>query len=324
VTTLEHRSFDAHELFATVESANTQVIAIVGDAFALPMVRALDAGRPGGGTYDPSSVRVICSAGVAWSAHVKERLLEHMPGAMLFDASGTSEGCSYGWRQVRRGDQATTANFDPAPGLLVLGPDGAPLPPGEVGTLASPAAASGYFRDPEKTATTYFLRDGVQYAMPGDLGRIEADGTVTLIGRGITTINTGGEKVYPAEVEEAVKALPDVEDCLVLGVPDERFGQAVAALVVGCAGHHLDADDVRSVVRATLAGYKVPRHVRLVAEVPRAPNGKVDYGAASALAAPGATVSDDDPAHASAPADAPGVDFEDDGGGSQWTRATTP
>jgi fatty-acyl-CoA synthase len=292
VTTLEQRSFDAHELFTTVERTGAQVIAIVGDAFALPMVRALDAGRVDAAhddtaPYETSSVRVICSAGVAWSAQVKERMLEHMPEAMLFDACGASEGCSYGWRQIRRGDVAATANFDPAPGLKVLGPGGEELPPGEIGTLASPAAATGYFHDPDKTAATYVLLDGVQYAMPGDLGRIETDGTVTLIGRGVTTINTGGEKVYPGEVEEAIKGLAGVDDCLVLGIPDERFGQAVAALVVCRPGGAVSARDVVAAVRSALAPYKAPRHVRLVDAVPRAANGKVDYGAAAALAAPG-------------------------------------
>ena len=207
VTTLEHRSFDAHELLAAVEDTGTQVVAIVGDAFALPMVRALDAGRPGGGRYETGSLRAICSAGVAWSAHIKERLFEHIPDVVLVDACGTTEGVTYGIRQVRRGDSLSTANFDAAPGVKVLSPEGEELAPGEVGMLASPTVATGYYRDPEKTATTFFVHDGAQYAMPGDLGRIESDGTLTLIGRGVTTINTGGEKVYPGEVEEAIKAL---------------------------------------------------------------------------------------------------------------------
>ena len=113
--------------------------------------------------------------------------------------------------------------------------------------------------------------------MPGDFGRIEPDGSVTLLGRGVTTINTGGEKVYPGEVEEAIRTLPDVDDCLVLGIRDERFGQAVAALVVPDPGRALAADDVTGAVRALVAGYKVPRRIRFVDQVPRLPNGKVDY-----------------------------------------------
>jgi fatty-acyl-CoA synthase len=284
VTTLEHRSFDAHELLAAVEDTGTQVVAIVGDAFALPIVRALDEGRDGNSPYDTRSLRAICSAGVAWSAHIKERLLEHIPDVVLVDACGTTEGVTYGIRQVRRGDSLFTANFDAAPGVKVFSPDREELAPGEVGMLASPTVAAGYFRDPVKTATAFFVHEGAQYAMPGDLGRIEADGTLTLIGRGVTTINTGGEKVYPGEVEEAIKTLAVVDDCLVIGIPDERFGQSVAALVVVKPGEALATGALDRVVRETLAGYKVPRRVRVVGAIPRLPNGKVDYETASTLA----------------------------------------
>jgi fatty-acyl-CoA synthase len=285
VTTLESRSFDAHELFRTVDATGAQVLAIVGDAFALPMVRALDEGRPDGGRYDGSTVLAIVSAGVAWSAPIKERLLEHLPGAALLDACGSTEGVGYGFRRVRRGDVVSTANFDPSPGLLVLDPEGRELPPGEIGMLAGPTTATGYHRDPEKTAATFFKVGDQQYCMPGDLGRIEPDGTVTLIGRGVTTINTGGEKVFPNEVEEAIATLTAVDDCLVLGVPDERFGQAVAALVVREPSHELAPAEVAAAVRSSLAGYKVPRRIRFVGAIPRLPNGKVDYDKARALAA---------------------------------------
>ena len=153
--------------------------------------------------------------------------------------------------------------------------------------LAGPTTASGYYRDPEKTAATFRRIGDQQYAMPGDLGRIEADGSITLIGRGVTTINTGGEKVYPGEVEEAIKTLPAVDDCLVLGVPDERFGQTVAALVVTRPGNALVAADVEGAVRASLAGYKAPRRIGFVEQVPRLPNGKVDYAAATLQAQSG-------------------------------------
>ena len=283
VTTLVSRSFDAHELLATVETTGANVVGIVGDAFALPIVHVLDEGKPGAGRYDTSSLRVICSAGVAWSAHVKERLLDHIPGVMLLDSCGSTEGVAYGLRQVRRGDHVATANFDAAPGLKVLSPEGEELPPGEIGMLAGPTTASGYHRDAEKTGTTFFDIGEQRYAMPGDFGRIEPDGSVTLLGRGVTTINTGGEKVYPGEVEEAIRTLPDVDDCLVLGIRDERFGQAVAALVVPDPGRALAADDVTGAVRALVAGYKVPRRIRFVDQVPRLPNGKVDYDASREL-----------------------------------------
>ena len=285
VTTLSGRSFDAHELLATVEETGVRVVGIVGDAFGLPIVRALDEGRPDGRPYDASSLRVICSAGVAWSAPIKERLFDHLPAVTLVDSCGSTEGVAYGIGQTRRGDRLSTANFTAAPGLKVLSPEGQELPPGEIGLLAGPTTASGYYRDREKTGRTFFLMEGAQYAMPGDLGRLEVDGTVTLIGRGITTINTGGEKVYPTEVEEVIRCHPSVDDCLVLGVPDERFGQAVAALVVLQPGHPLESAEIDAVVRHSLAGYKVPRRIHLVEQLPRLPNGKVDYEAATALAA---------------------------------------
>jgi fatty-acyl-CoA synthase len=284
VTTLDGRSFDAHELLATIGAVRAQIVAIVGDAFAVPLLRALDAGAPAG-RYETSSLRAICSAGTAWSARIKQRLLEHVPQAALLDFCGSTEGVTYGFRRVRRGDPAFTANFEAARGLRVIGPDRRELPRGEVGLLAGPTPAARYHKDPERSATTFFTIDGEQVAVPGDLGRIEADGSVTLIGRGTSVINTGGEKVFPAEVEEAINELAGVEECLVAGVPDERFGQLVAALVVAGADRHLDASDVIAAARRSLAGYKVPRLVVFVDEVPRAPNGKVDYAAAKAVLA---------------------------------------
>ena len=284
VSTLTSPGFDPHELLATVESANVQVVAIVGDAFALPILRALDGGRPDGGAYDVGSVQVICSAGVAWTAQVKQRLLDHMPDAMLVDVCGATEGMAYGFSQVRRGDQLSTANFIAADGLKALSPDGTELARGEIGLLAAPTSAAGYHRDAQASERVFRVIDDVLHAMPGDLGRIEADGSVTLIGRGVATINTGGEKVFPTEVEEALRAHDGVYDCLVLGVPDERFGQLVAALVVGEGVDSFDADDLRVTVRESLAGYKVPRRILLVDHIPRLPNGKVDYPSATRLA----------------------------------------
>jgi 3-oxocholest-4-en-26-oate---CoA ligase len=284
VTTLESRTFDADELLRTVGATRTQVVAMVGDAFALPIVRALDAGPPDGATYDTRSLRILCSAGVAWSSPLKARLLEHLPQVTLLDACGSTEGVTYGVKRARAGEPLTTASFDPAPGLRVVSPEGNDLPPGEVGLLAGPPHGRGYFRSREKSASTYLtLQDGTLCAVPGDLGRIEPDGTITLIGRGVTTINTGGEKVYPGEVEEVIRGLEHVDDCLVFGIPHERFGQAVAALVVPRLGHTLDADDLIRFVRASVAGYKVPSRLQFVDQVPRAINGKIDYEAALAL-----------------------------------------
>jgi fatty-acyl-CoA synthase len=287
VTLLEQRSFDAHELLRTVGRVQAELVAMVGDAFAVPVVRALDQGRPDGMAYDTRSLRTICTSGVALSAQLKGRLLEHLPDVTIVDACGTTEGVNYGTRRVRHGDALATARFDAAPGLKVLSPHDEILPPGEIGLLAGPTHGRGYFRDPERTAATYRMVGGVLHAIPGDLGRIDADGTFTLIGRGVTSINTGGEKVHPSEVEEVIRALPEVDECLVLGVPDERFGQTVAALVVLEPGRSLEGHVVAEAVRASLAGYKVPRRVRFVDAVPRAPNGKIDYPAAAAIAGAG-------------------------------------
>ena len=284
VTMLPRSSFDAHTLLDIVEASRAQVVAIVGDAFALPIVRALDAGRPDGTRYDTGSLRVMCSAGVAWSAPIKARLLDHIPDITLLDFCGASEGVSYGYSQVRRGDALATATFTAAPGLKVLCPNGVELEPGEIGMLAGPTTAAGYYRDEAKTAQMFKLIDSRQYAVPGDLGRIESDGSVTLIGRGVATINTGGEKVYPTEVEEVLRTHPHVDDALVVGIPDERFGQSVAALVVCDVDEYVDSDELTSVVRASLAGYKVPRSIRIIDAIPRLPNGKVDYPTAHALA----------------------------------------
>lgn len=150
--------------------------------------------------------------------------------------------------------------------------------------LAAPTTAAGYYHDEAKTAQTFQQIDGVRHAIPGDLGRIEADGSVTLVGRGVATINTGGEKVYPTEVEEILRSHPGVDDCLVVGIPDERFGQSVAALVVCDGRRHVEIDELTASMRTSLAGYKVPRRIRIVDAIPRLPNGKIDYPTAQAVA----------------------------------------
>ena len=284
VTTLESKALDVDELLRTVAATRTQFVGLVGDAFALPIVRALSAGAPDGEPYDTSSLRIIASAGVTWSAQLKARLLDHIPQVTLLDACGSTEGVTYGVKRTRHGDSLSTATFDPGPGLKVLSLTGEELPPGEVGLLAGPTQATGgYHRSAESTAATFLTLDGTVYAVPGDLGRVEPDGSVTLIGRGVSTINTGGEKVYPTEVQEVIQALEHVDDCLVFGVPDERFGQAVAAIVVPEPGHHLDADDLARSVRVSLAGYKVPSRIRFVEQVPRTASGKIDYSAVTEL-----------------------------------------
>ena len=296
VVTLEGRSFDPHELLAAVDRRRVTTIAIVGDAFAVPMARAFEQAAAEGRPYDASSVHTIYSAGVTWSADVKRRLLTHMPEVLLVDNCGSSEGAWYGMSVLRKGDAATTASFTPSEGVLVLDDDGRPLAPGSgrPGLLASPTPMAGYYNDPEKTAQNFRTIDGEWYTTPGDLGILNADGSLTLVGRGSSVINTGGEKVYPEEVDEVVKTMPDVDDCLVFGVADDTYGQVVHAVVQLNAGAVLAPEAVTEWVRERLARYKAPRVIHFVARVPRLPNGKPDYPGARAVAATAGDGSEED------------------------------
>ena len=243
------RSFDADELFRTVERHRPTTVSIVGDAFARPMLRALDGegGEPET-PYDTSSLVTITSAGVAWSGGVKEALLQHIPQVTLVDSCGSTEGATIGSQVVRRGDRASTDAFVPAQGLLLIRPDDASvIPAGQRRARPVPAAD----RRPGLPQRSGADRSGLSHAsatsvtcLPGDWGRWNPDGTVTLVGRGTSTINTGGEKVFPEEVQKVALLHAGVEDCLVIGVPDERFGQRVVALVQPIAGHDLDAGRV--------------------------------------------------------------------------------
>ena len=273
VVTLTSRSFDAHELLTTASATRARTVSIVGDAMARPMVAALQSER-----FDLSNLATISSAGVAWSAAVKRALLEHIPEVTLVDACGSTEGVTIGMRAVRRGEEASTDRFLPAPGLRLIRDDGSDIPPesAEVGRFMGPTPARGYRGDPERTAATFREEGGVTFAIPGDYGQWNPDGTITLIGRGSSVINTGGEKVFAEEVQQVIAAIDGVEDCAVVGVPDERFGSAVAAVVQLVPTAALGVDDVATAVRDKLAGYKVPRSV-LFAPVPRGPNGKLLY-----------------------------------------------
>jgi fatty-acyl-CoA synthase len=285
IATMMAPRFDASSVLATTERAEATVLAIVGDAFGRPLVQALDDACAAGRPFDVSTIRVICSAGVAWSADTKRRLLDHMPTATLLDACGSTEGGTYGFTVVRRGDDPSTARFTPAPGTIILRDDGrAEAPIGETGLIAAVTQTTGYYKHPEKTAETFRMIDGQQYVVPGDLGRIEPDGSITLLGRGTSVINTGGEKVHPEEVEDVLKALPGVIDAIVVGVPDERLGQVVGAVVQAAPGAPASQTDLAAAVRRKLAGYKAPRRIVFVDEIPRAPNGKADLARARDLA----------------------------------------
>jgi 3-oxocholest-4-en-26-oate---CoA ligase len=283
VVTLTSHHFDADELFVTVAEHRASTVSIVGDAFARPMLRALELQAATGRPYNTSSLITITSAGLAWSAPVKDALLEYMSQVTLVDACGSTEGGTIGLQVVRYGDPTSTDRFTPAPGLRLVRADGSTIAPDsdEIGQFLLPTVSRGYRNDPERTAATYRIIDGQYFVMPGDWGRWNPDGTVTLIGRGTSTINTGGEKVYPEEVEKVLTLHPDIEDCLVFGLPVERFGQRVVALVQPAPGRAVEPTALVQHLRERIASYKVPKEIR-VGAIPRAPNGKVIFAEARA------------------------------------------
>jgi len=281
VVLLTSRTLDAHEVLRTAQARRATSLVIVGDAFAKPLVAAFDEAADRGEPYDLSSVGVILSSGVMWTAEVKQQLLDRIPQVLLFDAIGSTEG-SMGNQMSMRGGPTETAKFTQNPTTKVFTDDGREVVPGsdEIGMVAAGGFVPlGYFKDPDKSARTFRTIDGVRYSFPGDLAKVAADGTLILLGRGSQVINSGGEKIFPEEVEEAVKRFPGVLDCLVVGVDDERFGQAVTA-VAATDGSTLAEADVIAHVKTQLARYKAPKRVVFVAEVPRAPNGKADYALA--------------------------------------------
>ncbi len=286
VVTLASRTFDPHELLAAIERRRVTNLAIVGDVFSRPVLRALDERAATGQPYDVRSLLRIYSSGAMWSAEVKQQLLDRFPNVSLFDIMNSTEG-AMATQVSDRVTAPTTATFVLNPTTKVFTEDDREVVPGsgEVGMIAaSGGIPRGYYKDAEKTARTFREIDGVLYSFPGDLAQVAADGSLVLLGRGSQVINTGGEKVFPEEVEESVKRVAGVLDCLVVGVEDERFGHAVTAVVEVGPGVDLTAQAVVAAVKGELAGYKAPRHVVFVPRVPRAANGKADHAAARAAA----------------------------------------
>ena len=287
VILFDNHSFDADHILGLIEAEKVQEVVIVGDVFARPIAKALDDAVKVGRPYDMSSMKMVNSSGVMFSSELKTRILNHMD-VTIFDSMGSTEG-SIGVSVGNRASIATdqTARFMLAPTSKVMSEDGREIEPGsgEIGMLCNGSMVPlGYYKDEEKSAKTFRVFNGVRYSVPGDYAILEADGTITLLGRGSTCINSGGEKIFPEEVEEALKTHERIYDCLVVGVPDEKFGQAVTAVFSTVDGKTIDAADLKSHTRGLLADYKAPRHYVNTELIPRADNGKANYKAAKAFA----------------------------------------
>jgi fatty-acyl-CoA synthase len=275
---------DAERLWSEVERNAVAVLTIVGDVFARPLLAALDDAPD---RHDLSSLRAITSSGVTWSPEVKAGLLRHLPDVTLIDSLGASEGLMS--RSAATADaEIKPARFAVNDRVRVLDEEtGRPLTPGteEIGLVAVTGALPlGYYKDETKTAATFRTYDGVRYSIPGDYATVDADGTIRLLGRGSACINTGGEKVYPEEVELLLREHPAVGDCLVVGVPDERYGEMVVALVVAAPGAALDEAALDELCRGRLSGYKRPKRFFVVDDLERSAAGKANYRLAREMA----------------------------------------
>ncbi|WP_310496037.1 AMP-binding protein [Sandarakinorhabdus sp.] len=278
VVTLPGHNFDPAQAVIACQRHACDYAVIVGDAFARPLLGALNAGH---GSI--ASLNVMISSGTMWSPEIKAGLLGHAPTMMIVDSLGSSEGLGLG-ASAQTADNAGAATRFMADGnTLIIGEDMKPVPPGTMGRIARGGLIPrGYWKDPVKSAATFVEIDGARYSIPGDWAIIEEDGTFTLLGRGSQCINTAGEKVFPEEVEEMLKTHPAVDDALVFGVADDKWGQVVTAVVE--VHDAVDPETLRAHVRQHLAGYKTPKQVVIVAKVPRAPNGKADYATAKTMA----------------------------------------
>jgi len=283
VVTLPEGRFDPAEVWRLVGAESVSVLVVVGDAMARPLVEELAAH---GDRYDVSSLMACGSGGAVLSPSTKARISDLLPGVIVADLFGSSEtgqvggeappGEPFGPPRLRVDDR--TCVLDDILRPVVAGS-------GTVGRLArSGHIPLGYQGDAEKTAATFVEVAGRRWVMPGDLARVEADGTIVVLGRGSLCINTGGEKVYPDEVESVVKSHSDVADVVVVGVPDDRFGERVVAVVEARPGRAVDADELRAACRGRLTGYKIPRQVVTVPAIVRSPSGKADYPWARSVA----------------------------------------
>ena len=281
-TTVLAPEFDAEEVWRTIHERKVNLLFFTGDAMARPLLDVLTASDDAAADkWDLSSLFLLASTAALFSTSLKEKFLELLPNRVITDSIGSSETGFGGTSIVAKGESHTggpRVTIDKS--TVVLDEEGNEVVPGSGvrGIIAKRGNIPvGYYKDDEKTKQTFRVIKGVRYAIPGDYAQVEADGSVTMLGRGSVSINTGGEKVYPEEVEAALKGHPDVFDALVVGVPDPRFGQHVAAVVQAREGTRPTLAELDAFVRSEIAGYKVPRSLWLVDEVKRSPAGKPDY-----------------------------------------------
>jgi 3-oxocholest-4-en-26-oate---CoA ligase len=271
--------FDPDAVWRLVGAEGVNSVMITGDAMGKPMIEALD--EPGV-HYDLSSLFGITSTAALFSPAVKDEFFRHFPNLVMTDAIGSSESGNNGISMIRPGGTAMRSGptVSSTGGTVVFDENLELVKPGSgvIGKIArSGDIPVGYYNDPVKTAEVFITVDGVRYVMPGDFATVEADGSVTLLGRGSICINSGGEKIFPEEVEAVVRSHPDVMDAIVVGAPDERFGQRVAAVVEPAPGTEPTLTELTAHLRGRIAGYKLPRQLQLVPEVKRTAVGKSDY-----------------------------------------------
>jgi fatty-acyl-CoA synthase len=274
---LEGRHYDPAAMAATIDRFGVNVIVIVGDPFARPLLEVLDA-EPG--RYSLSSLEAVVSSGAMWSEEIKGGLLRHLPNTLLVDLISSSEAIGMGNAVSRAGKEKKTGEFRITDLVKVIGEDDQPVDPGsdEIGLLALGGRIPlGYYKDPEKSAATFREVGGTRYSVPGDFAKVRSDGSIQLLGRGSQCINTAGEKVFPEEVEEVLKRHQAVLDAAVVGVPDPRTGERVVAAVELAPGAEVTGEQLIEHVKAHLAHYKAPRAVRVVTSIGRTPAGKLDY-----------------------------------------------
>ncbi|RLB52226.1 MAG: acyl-CoA synthetase [Deltaproteobacteria bacterium] len=275
-------SFDAGRILSLVAEEDASTLSLVGDAMAIPLIDELKAGD-----YDMSNLTVIASAGAILSPSVQAEIEELLPDVMIINSFGTSESGDLGRAARDEDSHEGRPSFYMGEDVTVLDEEGKQIEPGsgEIGMVARSGRLSlGYSAATEKTAERFREFNGKRWVVPGDFATVEEDGRITFLGRGSKCINTGGEKVFPEEVEEALKAHPDIIDALVVAVPDPRFGSKVAAVFNTRDNKHLSLDEVKEHCRKHVARYKLPRQITITETVSRMPSGKPDYPWAEKIA----------------------------------------